>query len=151
MATETGRIRQVDLGTEMHNWVIGGISGFIGGSVFGGVMAGTAFMEDVAALFGLQDPAAGWFIHLAFSIVFAWAFVGLVSFEQFSQYAYRPSTGAGLGVVYGVILWFVAATVLFPLWLTGSFGIDPNFLALVGHVVFGVVMGATYPLLLAHD
>ncbi|MFB6184825.1 MAG: histidine kinase [Haloarculaceae archaeon] len=151
MATETERIRRVDLDTEMHNWVIGGISGFVAGSIFGAMMSGTPYMEDVAALFGLSDPAAGWFIHLAFSIVFAWIFVALASFEQFSRYAHRPSTGAGLGVTYGVLVWFFAGSVMFPLWLTGSFRIEPNFLTLVGHIVFGAFLGAMYPIVLAHD
>ena len=151
MATETGRHRQVELDTEMHNWVLGGLSGFIGGSLFGALMSATPYMENVAALFGLSTPAAGWIIHLAFSILFAWIFVGVVTLEQFSGYAKRPSTGAGLGVTYGILVWFVAGSVMFPLWLNGSFSIEPNFLALVGHIVFGAFLGAIYPILLAHD
>jgi uncharacterized membrane protein YagU involved in acid resistance len=151
MAIETGEYEAVEIGLEMDNWVVGALSGFIGGSLFGAMMAATPMMENVAALFGLAAPSAGWLIHLSISIVFAWGFISVVSLEPLETYAQRPSTGAGMGLVYGVFLWFVAATVLMPLWLTGELGIDANFMSFVGHLIYGVVLGAIYPILLAHN
>jgi uncharacterized membrane protein YagU involved in acid resistance len=151
MAIESTEYERVELGLEMEHWVIGAISGFLGGSLFGAMMAASPMMVDVASLFGLEDPAAGWLIHLCISIVFAWGYLSVVSLDQFEPYAQRPSTGAGLGLVYGVFLWFVGATIVMPLWLTGQFGIDANFVSFVGHLVYGVLLGVTYPVLLAHN
>lgn len=151
MATGSAVRENITLGREMEHWVIGALAGFLGGSVFGAMMAGTPMMENVAALFGLSAPAAGWLIHISISIVFAWIYVVLVSLDQFEPYAERPSTAAGLGVVYGIFLWFVGATVIMPLWLMGQVGVDANFMSFVGHIIYGVLLAVFYPILLSHN
>lgn len=151
MATESKVTAAVELGTDKNHWAIGGVAGFLAGALFGAMMAHTPMMENVAALIGLADPAAGWIIHLVIAIIFALIYVGIVSFEQVSPYANRPSVGSVVGAVYGIVLWIVGATIIMPLWLTGSLVIDPNWMSFVGHIIYGGVLGVLYPILLTHE
>ncbi|MEX2551201.1 MAG: DUF6789 family protein, partial [Nitriliruptoraceae bacterium] len=56
--------------------------------------------------------------------------------------------GVALGAVYGVIAWVVGALVIMPMWLGMSEMVfvvgQDQVLSLVGHVVFGIVLGAAY-------
>jgi hypothetical protein len=58
----------------------------------------------------------------------------------------------GLGVAYGILVWFVAAGFVMPVWLqsVGFAGAPPvpNLapMSLVAHVVFGAILGAIYPI-----
>lgn len=141
-----------------HNpWVAGGVSGLIAGVVMGlmlQTMMTPVITTAIPALYGGSGVVVGWIAHLFHSVVFGLLFVGAVgSVSSLGEYASRVSTGAGLGLGYGVLLWVVAAGFVMPIWL-GAVGFPgtpptPNFnpMSLVGHVVFGVVLGALYPLL----
>lgn len=140
-----------------HDPVIaGGIAGFFAGAMFGAMMSATTMMENVAALIGMESLAAGWMLHFLISILVALLYVGLVSNERIARYAARPSTGAGLGVVYGITLWIVGVVYVMPLWLgavTPATPTVPNleWMSFVGHLIYGVFLGALYPLLRSHD
>lgn len=108
----------------------------------------------IPALYGATGLVAGWIAHLFHSVVFGLIFAAAVgSIGSLDAYADRVSTGAGLGIVYGVIVWVVAAAIVMPIWLSavGFPGAPPlpnfNPTSLVGHVVYGVVLGALFPLL----
>lgn len=105
----------------------------------------------IPALWGLQGGTVGWVIHMANSAVFGVVFAALLTVPGLRRYADSVPTSAGLGAVYGVVLWIVAAGFVMPIWLSAvGFPMAPpipNFdpMSMVGHVVFGVILGAVYP------
>lgn len=136
-------------------WVAGGISGFFAGAMFGAMMSATSMMENVAAMIGLESIAAGWIVHFTISIFVALLYVGLVSNNWLGRFANQPSTGAGLGIVYGVILWLTGVVFIMPLWLSIVTPATPpvpnvDWMSFVGHLIYGVFLGALYPLLISH-
>jgi hypothetical protein len=144
-------------GTEMTNetrlepWQAGLVGGIVGGTVFGAMltMMMTSVIEmAIPALYGIAGPAglAGWVIHMANSAVLGVVFGALVGASALSD------TGklAGAGLAYGVVLWVVLAAIVMPVWLsTVGFPMAPplpnfNPMSLVGHAVYGVVLGVVY-------
>lgn len=156
MATTTEAAHDVEIATGTEHWVIGGVSGLVAGGVFGGIMSHTPMMESVAGLFTLEAAAAGWLFHFLISITFGIIFAVIVSIGPLSMYAKRVSTGAGLGIIYGIIVWVVGAAIVMPLWMGAVAPVDPpvpnlNWLSFAGHIAYGVVLGAFYPVLLANN
>jgi len=119
------------------------IGGLLGGVLFGVMMQAMGMLEMVAMLAGSESVAVGWIVHLAISAVFGVVFaivLGPVS---------RGNGPAALwGVVYGIVTWTVGALVVMPLWLGMSEMVfvvgQDQVMSLVGHVMFGVVLGLTY-------
>lgn len=104
----------------------------------------------IPALYGQSGIAAGWVVHLFHSVVFGILFAAVVSTTSLRRFAETWSTGAVLGLAYGVLVWVVAAAIVMPLWL-GAVGFPqvpplPNFnpQSLVGHLVYGLVLGVGY-------
>lgn len=156
MATTIEEAHDIEITTATENWIIGGVSGLLAGAVFGGIMSHTPMMESVAGLFTLEAVAAGWLLHFVISILFGVVFAGIVSYGPLPAYAKRASTGAGLGIIYGVIVWIVGAAIIMPLWMGAVAPVDPpvpnlNWLSFAGHLAYGVVLGAIYPVLLSHN
>lgn len=151
MASETPTATEtIATTTPAGEWTHGVAGGLAGGLVFGAMM--TATMPEVVemgipALVGLEGGLVGWTIHMSISatlgVVFA-AAVGLFGLDR------RATTVAGAGLVYGVVLWAALAVVAMPLWL-GATAPEmapplPNVdaMSLVGHVVYGLVLGVVY-------
>lgn len=156
MATATGTTPDVEIGTAPENWIIGGVVGLIAGGVCGGILARSPIMDNLAALFTLEGIAAAWALHFAISVLFGLIFVGIVTVGTLPEYARRTSTGAGLGIVYGIVVWVGGVVIIMPLWLgvvTPANLPVPNldWLGLAGLFVYGVILGALYPVLLAHN
>lgn len=155
MATDAETVEIPELGTGRMHWGAGGLAGVLAGVLFGGgVMDPAAMMPTVAALYGADNAIVGWGAHLIHSLVFGLIFVAIVALPAISRYADRPVRGAITGGVYGIAVWAVAAVVVMPLWIgmvTAASPPVPNFnwLSLVGHVAYGVVLGAFYPVFLA--
>lgn len=94
----------------------------------------------------------------AFGIDVDWTSAGLagvVELDPLERYAHRWTTGIGLGIVYGAVLWLVNLAFIWPVWLN-AVGFPPGgtmavpFLQprpLVGHLVYGGILGAGYALL----
>lgn len=127
-------------------------AGLIAGAVFGAVLS--ALLPDLLrrampALIGLRGGFVGWTIHLSFSAVFGVVFAALDGSLGWEDAAARS---AALGLAYGGALWLVNVGFIWPLWLqTVGFSITPEFayfdspIPLAGHLLYGVVLGATYP------
>lgn len=148
--TETGAVT-----VERSKWFAGGAAGLVAGLVFGAMLQ--TMMPDVIAmaipaLYGQSGVAAGWVAHLFHSVVFGLVFVAITSATSLRRFAGTWSTGAVLGLVYGALVWVVAAGVVMPLWLdaVGFPQVPPlpnlNPQSLVGHLVYGLVLGAGYAL-----
>lgn len=114
--------------------VYGLVSQSIGGSV-----------AAIGVFYGIADPVVGWITHEFHSAVFGFMFAGIVSSLPDR---YRNRTGVHLlaGAGWGLTLWFVAASIVAPIWLR-LLGIDaplPNFSMafLLNHLVWGLTLGA---------
>lgn len=133
-----------------NRWVSGAVGGLVGGIIFGLVIQFVMdIMPVIGALYGLESLAVGWIAHLFHSVVFGLVYAAVVGTPRLSQYASKESTGAALGAAYGVVLWFVAAGLVMPVWMD-AMGLSapsiPNLgvMSLAGHLVYGVLLGAIF-------
>lgn len=135
------------------------LAGLVGGLAFGLLIQfALERMTAIGAMYTLGEPSLsiGWVAHLFHSVLFGAAF-GLVSEHQpIRGFVGRNlATATVAGAVFGVILWSVNIVVLWPLWLQAvSFGpaagMSVPFLAvrpLVGHVIYGLITGGLFGLL----
>ncbi len=120
------------------------IGGLIAGVVFGFILMRMGTLSSAGCLLGLSDPLSGFIVHLIFcgilGIIFALIFCkGCTTFYNSTLW----------GIVYGIIWWFIGPLILCP-WLAGTTiswneGKFAHALPmLVGHLVFGFVLGITY-------
>ena len=117
----------------------GVLGGLAGGLVFGIMMQAWGMIGMIAMLVGSESIAVAWVVHLAISAVFG-AIYGAVVAPRVTGW------GAGLatGVAYGVLLWVLGPLLLMPAAL-GMPVFTVNSVALqslLGHLVFGFVLGA---------
>jgi hypothetical protein len=152
MASETATPQRT--GTETaFAWRPGLLAGLVGGVVMGVMltMQMTPVIENaIPAMYGLTGLAAGWVAHLFHAAVLGVAFAYLVDAAGWRSRAAEWGASVAVGAGYGVVLWVVLAAVVMPVWLS-SVGFPgapalPNFnpMSLVGHVVYGVVLGGVY-------
>ncbi|WP_458189753.1 hypothetical protein [Haladaptatus sp. NG-WS-4] len=132
-----------------RTWSSAILGGVAGGLVFGILLQSMEMMPTIASLYGLDGATMGWVAHLFNSIVFGLVFAAAMTLTSLRKYADSIVPTVGLGAAYGILLWLVAAAVVMPLWL-GALGMDapaiPNLdpMSLVGHLVYGVVLGAVF-------
>src|SRR5687767_7234837 len=131
------------------------IAGLIAGVVFGAIMqvmtaptpdgGAVPMMAMVAMVVKSDSIAAGWIYHLFNSVVIAAVYGWLVA-PRVSGYA----AGLGFGALYGAAWWVLGGLMLMPLAL-GMPAFAPLLMApmvpvaigsLIGHLVFGVILGA---------
>lgn len=119
--------------------------GLAGGLVFGIMMQALGMIGMIAQLVGSTSIAVAWVVHLAISAFFGAAF-GVV----LGGLVRGPGAGILLGSVYGVVLWVVGPLLLMPAFLgMPLFVVDRMALmSLLGHVIFGVVLGGVAGVLL---
>jgi uncharacterized membrane protein YagU involved in acid resistance len=134
--------------TVERTWSDAVLGGLAGGLAFGILLQMMGMMPVIAALYGMESVTAGWIAHLFHSVVFALVFAAAVARTEYRHASVGRTTALGAG--YGVVLWIVAAAIVMPLWL-GALGMDapfPNFdvNSLVGHLVYGAVLGAVFAL-----
>lgn len=151
MSSATQTARSVDFDVD---WTSAGIAGVVAGIVFGLLIQyGLGAMKAVGALVGVPGIVSGWTVHLAFSIGFGVLFGAIVELNPIERYAHRWTTGGALGIVYGGLLWVVNLAFVWPIWLN-AVGFPPGktlpvpflkAMPLVGHLVYGVILGALYP------
>jgi hypothetical protein len=145
-------LRDAELTRTANNrpWLAG-----IGGGLVGGVGMGLILhfvmgaMPVVASLYGQSSVAIGWVAHLFHSAVFGLVFVALITRTGLRTYARTTVWTAGLGTVYGAVLGVVTGALVLPVWLNAVSGAGlpvPFFAtpAFVGHVLFGLLLGAVY-------
>ncbi|MFC5971984.1 histidine kinase [Halomarina salina] len=146
----------VESTTTQSRWL-----GSIGDGILAGVAMGVVMAfampemldEAIPALYGQEGALVGVTAHLAHAAVFGLLFAAIVRFGNLSRYTDDVTTSTALGLAYGLVLWILAASVVMPAWLdamnvAGAPAI-PTFdtMSLLGHAVFGVVLGALYPYL----
>lgn len=137
------------VGVTFSNVYRGVAAGIIAGVAMGTIFSlGTGLFPVIGALYGVEDPVVGWVTHLFHSIVFALIFITISA--RLSSFGIKVpiSYSAMLGVAWGIILWFIAAGLIMPLWLRllGYHSALPNLtlIGLIGHVVWGIVLAGSY-------
>lgn len=137
--------------TSLDTWSSAVLAGMLAGVAMGVPMQyGMGIMDVVGALYGSQDVATGWAAHMFHSVVFALAFAGLVSLPRLRDRAHEVRTALPLALGYGVVLWIFGAVLAMPLWLEAAGLPNPgvpnlNPMSLMGHLVYGVVLGVSFP------
>ncbi|GAA0245066.1 histidine kinase [Haladaptatus pallidirubidus] len=157
MATETTTESATDVSTYRENaWQSGVLSGLIAGAVMGVMLTmqmRPVIEHAIPSLWGLDGGAAGWTIHMINSAIFGVLFAAMVSLTGLRSSADSVGKSAAIGVGYGVLVWVVAAVIVMPIWLQAvGFPMAPSLpnvsmQSLIGHVVFGAVLGALYPVI----
>ncbi|MBI2844654.1 MAG: hypothetical protein HYX78_14770 [Armatimonadetes bacterium] len=126
---------------------IGAVSGIAGGIVFGMLMGMMGFLPMVAMLIGSNSAAVGFGVHLVNSALIG-AFYGVVFAG--TEYVRRHGLVSGLG--YGVLWWILGPLFIMPLWLGmplpwSAAGIAASLPSLMGHMIYGAILGILYGIL----
>lgn len=151
MAMETDTRARIE--TESIHWTSAIWAALLAGVVMGFMLQFVmGMMPMIGALYGAPGLVTGWIAHLFHSVVFGLVYAVIAGRPAVAAYATRTGTGVGLGVAYGIVIWIVGAGIVMPLWM-GALGMPapgvPNLdpMSLVGHVVFGALLGGGYALL----
>ncbi len=141
MTTTTASTTNIQ--TSIIRGIIGGIAG---GMVFGMMMAMMNMLPMVGMLIGNDSPVIGFGVHMVISILIG-ATYGIIATRIPSSWGIV----VGAGVVYGVIWWVLGALVLMPLMLGMNDMVlqigNDQWMSLMGHIIFGVILTAVYKLL----
>lgn len=127
-----------------RNYGAGAIGGLVGGIVFGLILSYMGAMSGIAMLVGSSSPTVGWIVHLIISVI-----IGLIYTWWWGKMTSSYGRALGWGLLHGVIWWILGAMILLPLFLglpvewPKDFG-TMNILSLVGHLVYGLVLGLVY-------
>lgn len=151
MSTESATPTEgvLDSGTE---WLAGGISGVIAGIPFGLMIHFIlGAIPAIGALYTVPGVATGWAAHLVHSFIFGLVFAVLTTTDVLSAVAESTPRSLAAGLVYGAVLWAVFIVFVWPVWLS-AVGFPkaptmPNVAVkpLVGHLVYGGVLGLAFP------
>lgn len=148
------------------NWLIGGaVSGVVGSLFFGALLwmvDSDIVTKAIPAIYGL-DPsgAVGWIFHLLHGLVLGIVFGFLVTRKPiFGTLTADVETGflaaigpgvrlAATGVVFGLVVWTVLPVFAQSILTAVSGGGDPGFPvvafeSLVGHLLYGLLLGALF-------
>jgi len=151
MATETATA--TDVSTGAGHWQAGVAGGLAGGLVFGAmmsVMTPGVLEMGIPAMYGIEGPAGalGWAIHMSHGAVIGLGFAAIADLRPALGDSIGTSLGAGAG--YGLLVWVALAVIAMPIWLGAvdfagapplpNVGVE----SLVGHVVYGAVLGCVY-------
>jgi uncharacterized membrane protein YagU involved in acid resistance len=151
MATETATAP--DVSTDTARWQAGVTGGLVGGLAFGAmmsVMTPGVLEMGIPAMYGIAGPAGalGWAIHMSHAAIIGLGFVAIANLRPGFTDSIGTSLGAGAG--YGLLVWVALAVIVMPIWLgaVGFAGAPPlpnvGVESLVGHVVYGGVLGGVY-------
>ncbi|WP_435186497.1 ATP-binding protein [Halobellus sp. EA9] len=154
--TERERIRPESIGLGVSTLIGAIVAGLVGGVAMGAYFQLTAgVLPVIGSLYGIESPLVGWITHLFHSAIFGLLFAAGVAAPGLRRYASWPGGSGVLGLLWGVVLWLVAAGILMPLWLQllGIPAALPNLsvIGLVAHAIWGTVMGITHPLVSGAD
>ncbi len=131
---------------------LGIIGGLVGGAVFGMMMAKMGVLPMIGKMVGQPSSSVGFLVHMVISGAIGGSF-GLF----FGRLARGIGSGAISGFLYGGIWWLLGPLTLMPLFLGMGLGVNWNVPAaekmlssLMGHAIFGVVLGISYAWFRAH-
>ncbi len=127
--------------TSIKQGVYGGLAG---GVVFGALMAVMGMLPMIGNMVGVPAAWIGFVVHLLISATIGGSFAVLLD-------ASGQRGGVGSGLAYGLIWWILGPLTLMPFFMGMGLGVNWNVAAmgqavpsLVGHLIFGAVLGVTY-------
>ena len=122
----------------------GSAAGLLGGLFYTAMLARLGSFEGIAQLMRADNAAVGVLVHIVVSIIWG-AVYGLL----FRRQTYGIGSAVGWGVAFGFFLWIVGPNTLFavltgntPDWAADSAA--PRTASLVGHLVYGAVLGVGF-------
>lgn len=159
MPSETATIESAE--TYPHRWEAGVAGGLVGGVGMGIVLhAGANVMPFVGALYGWPTVTGGWVAHLVHSVLIGLVFALIVSRPVIREQMTTVSEFVVAGIVYAAAVGLVTSGVMLPVAmnLLGTISLPESLLPLPGvvggvlvvlsvgvaHLVYGVLLGATY-------
>ncbi|MFA9427978.1 histidine kinase [Natronorubrum sp. A-ect3] len=156
MASKTATPTETRTKTRFEYWQAGLLGGVGGGLVFGVLMTMTMqpiIEMAIPGMYGLGPSlAVGWAIHMFHSVVLGVGFAILIRTTGFEERLGSNFTIAAAGLAYGVVLWLVLASFVMPAWVGVMTEMTPpvpdwSGQSLMGHAVYGVILGLLYALL----
>lgn len=132
-------------------WLTGIVGGVLGAALTGLVIQlgfdETILTDGIPSAVGASGMAAGWGVLLAIGAVLGLVYAGLAHVDALRGYARVPGTGAQMGVVFGLVIWALAAVVV-PLAGVGD-GTElgeyaVNARGILSFVLLGLVLGIVY-------
>ncbi len=127
--------------TSIKHGVYGGLAG---GVVFGAMMGMMGMLSMIGNMMDMPSAWGGFFVHMMISATIGGTFALLVHWTGWRG-------GVGTGLAYGSLWWFLGPLTLMPLMMGMGFGVNWNAGAimqampsLMGHLVFGGILGWTY-------
>lgn len=127
------------------------LGGLVGGLLLG-LVVGDAVMPFIADVYGYEGATdlqvvLGWGLHLLHGLVLGAAFGLLLDHTRLRRLAATPRRRVAAGLAYGLLLWVVGWSLAAPAVMQVTTGwpiAPPDFhgLALVGHVLYGLAVGA---------
>ncbi len=127
----------------------GAYGGIAGGLVFGAMMGVMGMLPMIGSMVGQPTAAAGFVVHMANSVIIGVGFAIVLG-----RFVSGTPSGVGVGLAYGGAWWILGPLTLMPLFMGMGFGVNWNAAAaaamlpsLVGHLMFGGVLGLVYTLL----
>lgn len=127
--------------------VVGGVAGVVGGWAFSKWMAQANFFPLIAGLVNSDSLMVGVALHFAIAVAIGMSF-GLLFQRDIRGFG----SSLGWGLAYGIFWWFLGPLTLLPL-LDGrlpDWSYEQGaalFGSLVGHVVYGLLVGLVYAVL----
>lgn len=118
---------------------VGALGGLIAGVVFGIMMNMLHMIGMVAMLVNSKSTAVGWTVHLVISMI-----IGIAFNVALGNKLKSLSAGLAYGMAYGIFWWVLGPLILMPAKLKMPlFHFNTaTWQSLMGHVVFGMVLGA---------
>ena len=122
------------------------IAGLTGGMVFGMMMSVMGMLPTIGKMIGLPNPVTGFMLHMIIS-----TFLGAVFAFGLGWLVQGIRSGIVFGLLYGSYWWVLGPLTLMPVLLGRGLGVNWNLAAvlemlpsLLGHLVYGVILGAGY-------
>ncbi|MGH9842108.1 MAG: hypothetical protein ACREEM_25420, partial [Blastocatellia bacterium] len=124
--------------------IVGGLAGIVGGWAFGKWMAQANFFPLIAGLAGSDSMMVGMTLHFVFAVIIGASF-GVLFQRDVRGYGSCLGWGAG----YGLFWWFLGPLTVMPIWQGNPIDWSHKrgsalFGSLVGHVVYGLIVGLIY-------
>ena len=133
--------------THIKHGVYGGLAG---GVVFGAMMGMMGMLSMIGNMVGIPSVWGGFVVHLTISAMIGGTFGLIVHWTG-------VRAGVGAGLAYGSLWWVLGPLTLMPLMMGLGLGVNWNLGAimqampsLMGHLVFGGILGWTYARLASH-
>ncbi len=132
---------------------LGAYGGLAGGLIFGMMMGMMGMLPMIGSMVGQPTAAAGFAVHMVNSVIIGAGFAILLG-----RFVGGTRSGVGVGLAYGGAWWILGPLTLMPLFMGMGFGVNWNAAAatamlpsLVGHLVYGGVLGLVYAWLRDRD